>query len=90
MPLAILAALFRTPVLSLVYGPGYAAAGPPFVILMATLVPMFLTYGFTHFLIALGLARLNAAFFGVGLVVNLASNLVLVPSLGATGPPFPS
>ena len=85
VPIAVLAGLFRGGIMALVYGPGYAAASPPFAILMATLVPMFLNYGLMHFLIALRLTRLNALFCGVCLLVNLTANLLLIPPLGATG-----
>lgn len=84
-PIAGLAALFRGEVMALVYGRGYAAAAPSFAVLMAALVPMFLNYGLTHFLIALHLARLNALFTGICLLVNVGANLLLIPSLGATG-----
>jgi O-antigen/teichoic acid export membrane protein len=49
------------------------------------MVPMFLNYGLTHFLIALHLAWLNALFCGVCLLANVGANLLLIPSLGATG-----
>ena len=52
---------------------------------MAALVPMFLNYGLTHFLIGLHLTRLNALFCGVCLLVNVTANFLLIPSLGATG-----
>lgn len=84
-PVAGLAALFRGEIMALVYGPGYAAAAPSFAVLMAALVPMFLNYGLTHFLIALRLTRLNALFCGVCLLVNVTTNLLLIPRLGATG-----
>ncbi|MSS71927.1 MAG: flippase [Candidatus Latescibacteria bacterium] len=87
-PLALLAALFRGEIMALVYGPGYAAAAPPFAVLMVALVPMFLNYGLTHFLIALRLTRLNALFCGVCLLVNVTANLFLIPPLGATGAAF--
>jgi len=84
-PIAGLAALFRGEIMALVYGPGYAAAAPSFAVLMAAMVPMFLNYGLTHFLIALHLTRLNALFCGVCLLANVGANLLLIPSLGATG-----
>ncbi|OGG51910.1 MAG: hypothetical protein A3F84_02860 [Candidatus Handelsmanbacteria bacterium RIFCSPLOWO2_12_FULL_64_10] len=84
-PIAGLAALFRREIMFLIYGPGYAAAAPAFAVLMAALVPMFLNYGLTHFLIGLHLTRLNALFCGVCLLVNVTANFLLIPSLGATG-----
>jgi O-antigen/teichoic acid export membrane protein len=85
VPIAGLAGFFRGWIMALVYGPGYAAAAPSFAVLMAALVPMFLNYGLTHFLIALCLTRLNALFCGVCLLVNVTFNLFLIPPLGATG-----
>jgi len=84
-PIAGLAALLRGEIMALVYGPDYAAAAPSFAVLMAAMVPMFLNYGLTHFLIALHLTRLNALFTGICLLVNVGANLLLIPSLGATG-----
>ena len=82
---ACLAITFRLELINLVYGAEYTAAGSSLTFLMVALVPMFITYGLSHFMIALGMARYNAVFTGVALVVNVSMNLVLIPSLGAIG-----
>ena len=83
--IAAAAIAFRRQIIWLVFGPAYADSAFSFAILMTALVPMFITYGLTHFLIALGLARFNAAFTGAALILNVGLNLALIPSMGAAG-----
>ena len=83
--IACLGITFRQELINLVYGAEYAAAGSSLAFLMAALIPMFITYGLSHFMIALGMARYNAVFTGISLIVNVSMNLVLIPSMGAIG-----
>ncbi len=67
------------------YEPRYAGSSIILAVLAGAIPFMFLNYGLTHLLIALGHERANTAFFGVALAVNLGANLLLVPITGGIG-----
>lgn len=77
--------ILAAPLVRLLYGGRYSLSAPVLQILAAACVPMYLNYALTHTLIALDRPRLFASFTLAALVVNLASNLALIPLLGIAG-----
>lgn len=82
---ASLLALLAGPLIGLLYGSAYADSAPILVWLALACVPMYLNYGLTHTLIAIDKPRLYALYTLAALVVNLATNLALIPALGLIG-----
>jgi O-antigen/teichoic acid export membrane protein len=72
-------------IINLVYGSAYAASTDALRWLALTLVPMFLNYALTHFLIAYGRQWFNALFTFTYLVVNIGLGIWLIPVFGAAG-----
>ncbi|MDQ3928915.1 MAG: flippase [Chloroflexota bacterium] len=77
--------LGAVPLTGLLYGDKYGAAVPVLQILALGCIPMYASYGLTHALVAMDRPQLYAAFTGVGLLVNVAANLLLLPRLGVYG-----
>jgi O-antigen/teichoic acid export membrane protein len=73
------------PIVSLIYGRDFAQASAPLRVLGLASPVLFLNYALTHILIARNLERRNLLFAGLALAVNVTSNVVLLPRLGATG-----
>ncbi len=63
----------------------YAQAVTALQVLALALLPTFLNYALTHFLIALGWQRLNLFFNAIVFVLNFALCLALIPSFGPAG-----
>lgn len=68
-----------------VYGPAFAESIGALRWLAIALIPMFLNYALTHFLVALGRQWLNALFTATMLLVNIGVNVSLIPTFGAEG-----
>jgi O-antigen/teichoic acid export membrane protein len=89
LPAAVLIGCFgfcnATRILKLVYGTEFAAGAPAFQWLMVALVPAFLNYALTHFLIARKGEWLNATFMLAMLIGDVILNLWLIPRHGARG-----
>lgn len=81
---AVLAA-GSVPIVSALYGSGFARAASSLRILGLAAPSMFLNYGLTHILIARNLERRSLLFAGLALAVNLGANLLLLPRIGAMG-----
>ena len=81
-------ALLAVPIVHLLYGEQYAASGPLLQILALSCLPMYLNYGLTHMLIAMDRPQLYVFFTLGALVVNVASNLALIPLVGVQGAAF--
>lgn len=73
------------PAIRLVFGPAFADAGPSLRLLCLAVPLLFLNYGLTHFLIARGLERYNLRLTVAMVVVNLGTNLLLIPRFGGRG-----
>jgi O-antigen/teichoic acid export membrane protein len=73
------------PLVGLLFGPEYAAAAPVVQLLALACLPMYINYGLTHALIAVGKPNLYAAFTLVSLFMNVGANLALIPTLGIGG-----
>jgi O-antigen/teichoic acid export membrane protein len=67
------------------FGPAFANAVPALRVLAFAVPILFLNYGLTHFLIARRLERYNLAFTIVMVVLNLGSNLMLIPRFAGLG-----
>jgi O-antigen/teichoic acid export membrane protein len=72
-------------IIGLVYGVGFMRAVPSLRVLALAIPILFLNYGLTHFLIARDLERRNLVFAGFMLVVNVGTNLILIPRRGGPG-----
>jgi O-antigen/teichoic acid export membrane protein len=73
------------PLLELAFGAGYAAAGDLLRILILAVPSIYLNALLTQSLIALGRAWWTTAAMVGALAANVVFNLVLIPSLGASG-----
>ncbi len=73
------------PIVSTIYGSAFHPSAAALRWLALALIPMFLNYALTHFIIARGHPWYNALFTLAILFENLLLNLWLVPRLGAQG-----
>ena len=71
--------------IQVLYGQQYAGAAQPLQILSLAVLPTFINYALTHFLVALRRQRLNLLFNIIIFGVNLALCLVLIPQFGSSG-----
>ncbi len=71
--------------LTLLYGPSYADAGPLLRALSPTLLFIFPNYILAHALVAARASRWNLALAGVGVVVNVGLNFPAISRFGAIG-----
>jgi O-antigen/teichoic acid export membrane protein len=86
LPIApLLLATAPTDLVTLLYGPGYRAAGPLLALLSAVVVLMILTGVIGPLLVALGRERSTLVIAAVSAVLNIAVNLVLIPVWDARG-----
>jgi len=72
-------------IIGLIYHAGFARAVPSLRVLALAIPILFLNYGLTHFLIARDLERRNLVFAALMLIVNVGSNLILIPRQGGPG-----
>jgi O-antigen/teichoic acid export membrane protein len=77
--------LFSPWLIQLLYGQQYAGAALPLQLLSLAVLPTFINYALTHFLVALRRQRLNLIFNSIIFGVNLALCLWLIPLRGASG-----
>ena len=70
------------PLMVLLFGPEFAAAAPALPVLMAAFVSISFGYLAGNMVAVLNLQRRFFVFAGVGLVVNVATNVVLIPRYG--------
>lgn len=82
---SLVLALGAVPLTGLLYGDKFGAAVPVLQLLALGCVPMYASYGLTHALVAVDRPQVYAAFTGVCLLVNVASNLLLIPVMGVEG-----
>lgn len=82
LPALAFAIVAGTPVMELLFGREFAAAGPALAILIGAFVCISLAYIIGYLRIAFGLQNTYVAYAAIGLVVNVALNLALVPRYG--------
>ena len=68
------------------YGPAYGASSRVFQVLALSLVPAFVNYTLTHYLIARGQQALMGAFTGAMLALHATLSWLLIPHFGPVGP----
>lgn len=86
LPTAIYVFIFAENVLYFVCGPGYAAASSTLRILMLCIIPLILTNLFgNQLLVPLGKEKRYTESVFVGGLIDIALNLLLIPSLGSFG-----
>jgi O-antigen/teichoic acid export membrane protein len=78
-------ALFSGILIGLIYPPDYAASAAILRILVIPLFFAFLSAPSTRALLTLHRESVAAALLGIGMAVNLAANLLLIPRYGPTG-----
>lgn len=69
----------------LLYGASFAAAGPVLAVHVIGGIPVFLGVASSQFLLAENLQRISMYRTMIGLIANVALNLLLIPSHGALG-----
>lgn len=84
-PLAIGGMLLATPLLATLYGAGYQEAAPAFGLLALTVPVVTVAAGFRNVLIASGRQRTDARIVAAGAAINVALNLLLIPTLRLVG-----
>jgi O-antigen/teichoic acid export membrane protein len=77
--------LLARPMLLLFYGPAYEAAVPPLQVLAGGSIFVFCTWILHSAAIAMNLDRRLVGTTAIGLVTNIALNIVFIPRLGITG-----
>jgi PST family polysaccharide transporter len=83
--LGTLAALARTPLVKLLFGPDFQRSEDSLWVLACGIPVVFLNYGLTHFLIARHRERVNSALAFLMLVAVVALDLALIPSHAGPG-----
>lgn len=82
LPLVALVAVIGRPLMRLLFGPEFAAAGPALSVLMIVFAISAFSYVAGDLVIVLRLQRRYIQYAVAGLVVNVALNLVLIPAYG--------
>lgn len=77
--------IFSRPLVILLMGAQFVGAVLPLVILVPGLVMMSVNYVFANYYASQGRPLVSAFCFGVGLVVDVAANYLLIPSFGIEG-----
>ncbi len=85
VPLAAGGILLGRPLLELVFGAGYRAAGGAFGWLAVALAFIFMNYLLSYLLISGGRQKINALVAGLAVIVSVGANLLLIPRFGYLG-----
>jgi O-antigen/teichoic acid export membrane protein len=85
LPIAVAGGVLASQIIHTLYGVSYAPAALPFQILLWATAATFLSQALSSPLLSLDRQRAYARNIATGLVVNLATNLVLIPRLGLVG-----
>jgi len=73
------------PFLLVVFGGRFTSAFVPLLWLLPGLIAMTVNYSYANFFSSRGEPMLNASIFGIGAVLNIGINLMLIPRFGITG-----
>ena len=82
VPAVCLVAVISRPLMRLLFGPAFAAAGPALTVLMIVFAISAFSYVAGDLVIVLRLQRRYILFAAAGLVVNVALNILLIPTYG--------
>lgn len=83
--IGLLTAAFAYPLVVVLMGDRFRGSVLPLALLVPGLVAMSLNYVYANYFAAGGRPLVNAAYFGIGLVLNVLLNLMLIPSFGVPG-----
>jgi len=84
-PLAVGLFVLAEPLLSKIYGQGFAPAAPALRLLCISLIFSYLAIISGALLNAVGWQKKQTVLVAIALVVNLCANIILIPRLGITG-----
>jgi O-antigen/teichoic acid export membrane protein len=82
LPFVALVAVVARPLMRLLFGAAFASAGPTLSVLMAVFAISAFSYVAGDLVVVLGLQRRYIVYAAVGLAVNVALNVLLVPAYG--------
>ncbi len=82
VPLVFLVAVIARPLMRLLFGPQFAAAGPALTVFMMVFAITGFSFVAGDLVILLGLQRRYIIYAGAGLVANVALNVLLIPPYG--------
>jgi O-antigen/teichoic acid export membrane protein len=85
LPIAGGAILIANPLVLIIFGKEYAAAGSALSWLAVALCCIFVNYALSYLLISGGKQKVNAVVSGLAVLVSIGSNLLLIPRLGYLG-----
>jgi O-antigen/teichoic acid export membrane protein len=85
LPLVAGSAILSTPIMTGLFGPAYGPAGPPFAILMVATAIVVVAVNYTSLAMAVDQERTFAVAVTVGSIINVLSNLLLIPFFGTIG-----
>jgi O-antigen/teichoic acid export membrane protein len=85
LPIALAGSILSPKIISTLYGPSYAPSAAPFRLIVWAAAATFLSQALSSPLLSLDRQRMYARNIGVGLLVNLATNVILIPRLGLIG-----
>jgi O-antigen/teichoic acid export membrane protein len=85
IPIAVVAALMASPILTALYAPAFVAAALPFQLLTLALVLMMLNGWQAFALLAGGRQRVALAYDAAALALNIVLNLILIVAFGYIG-----
>jgi len=83
--IALAVAWLASPIVTLLFGAAYAAAGPVLALHVWAGIAVFLGVASSQFLVAENLVKLSLYRTALGLAVNVVLNLALIPSYGPMG-----
>lgn len=82
LPFVALVAVIARPLMRLLFGPAFAAAGPALSVLMLVFAISAFSYVAGDLVIVLRLQRRYIVYAAAGLIVNVALNVLLIPKYG--------
>lgn len=85
IPLAFGGVLTASPIISFLYGPEFLLSYSSFAILSLTFLFVFPSVFFANALFARGSQKVFYGYLAIGVLVNIALNLILIPYLGIIG-----
>ncbi len=83
--IAAVTSILSTPIISILYGERYIGAGPILAVYAWASVPVFLGVASSQHFLVVNRTRVSLYRTFAGLVMNVASNLILIPALGPIG-----
>jgi O-antigen/teichoic acid export membrane protein len=82
---SIIVAIFGYPVIFLIFGQPFVSAYQPLLFFLPGLVAMTAVFAYTNYFSSIGKPLYSAGVFGVGIVVNVCLNMIVLPRYGIVG-----